>query len=111
MEVIKNMELMQPIATNQIEPNSDWVHEIKYDGFRAKLFRSNDQIKLISRNKKDLTENFPEIILFCKKLQPKMAAMLPIQLDGELVILNNHFQANFAAIQKRGRLKTKEKIE
>src|SRR5690625_3334807 len=104
------MELMQPIATSHIEPSSEWVYEVKYDGFRATLLWTSNHIKIISRNNKELTENFPEIISFCQKSQSKVASMLPIQLDGELVILNNHFQANFAAIQKRGRLKTKEKI-
>src|SRR5690625_736611 len=99
----KKMELMQPIATSRIEPNSDLVYEVKYDGFRATLQWSTKQIKIISRNNTELTENFPEIISYCQQIQPKITNLLPIQLDGELVILNNQFQANFAAIQKRGR--------
>jgi len=104
------MELMQPIATAKITPNSDWMYEVKYDGFRVLIIWTTKQIKIISRNHTDLTKNFPEIIIFCKQIQPKIVTHLPLRLDGELVVLNNKFQANFAAVQQRGRLKSSEKI-
>lgn len=105
------MELMQPIATEKIEPNENWIYEVKYDGFRASLLWNKEEIKIISRNRKDLTDNFPEISAFCRKIEPTVTDYLPMQLDGELVVLNNKYQANFSAIQQRGRLKVKEKIE
>ncbi|MEI3612318.1 DNA ligase D [Pseudogracilibacillus sp. SO30301A] len=104
------MELMQPIQTAKIIPKKDWIYEVKYDGFRASLLWSENNIQIISRNNIDLTENFPEVLAYCKKIEPVLTKNLPIQLDGELVVLNNAYQANFSAIQKRGRLKLKEKI-
>ena len=101
---------MQPIATAHIEERSDWIYEMKYDGFRAVINWTKEGITIQSRNKKSLTENFPEIISYCKKIEPQISSFLPVQLDGELVILNHPFQANFSAIQKRGRLKMKQKI-
>lgn len=104
------MELMQPIPTEKIVPKKDWIYEVKYDGFRASLLWSKNNIQIISRNDIDLTENFPEVLAYCKKVEPIFTENLPILLDGELVVLNNAYQANFSAIQKRGRLKLKEKI-
>lgn len=105
------MEFMKPIATMKVEESSDWLYEVKYDGFRAQLIWTENEIKLISKNKLDLSKNFPEIIAYCRQLQPTIKKYLPLHLDGELVILNNRYQANFAFIQKRGRLKSKEKID
>src|SRR5690606_16320988 len=90
----------------------DWVYEVKYDGFRCVLHWHQDgSIQLTSKNNKNLTDNFPEIVQFCKENAAAIQTLLPLQLDGELVILNNEYQANFSWIQKRGRLKNKEKIQ
>lgn len=102
---------MKPIPTEKITEKTDWIYEVKYDGFRAMLIWKKDNITLISKNKHDLTQNFPEIIAFCKAIETKITNHLPLIFDGELVILNHTYQANFAAIQQRGRLKTKEKID
>ena len=105
------MDLMQPIAANEIEHGSDWLYEVKYDGFRAILVWAPGKITITSRNDKNLTSNFPEIVAFCKKAESLVADVLPVQLDGELAVLNNRYQANFSAIQKRGRLKAEKKIQ
>src|SRR5699024_5394314 len=52
----------------------------------------------------------PEIIDACKTVAPFVEDFLPLQLDGELVILNHNYQANFSRIQQRGRMKSKERI-
>jgi len=104
------MSLMQPIRISELRENTDWIYEIKYDGFRVNLLLSDNRIKIISRNNKDLTANFPEIIQVCEKNISTIKKFLPIQLDGELAILNNAYQANFSLIQMRGRLKTVKKI-
>lgn len=104
------MKLMQPIERTEIPTKKDWVYEVKYDGFRCVLHWETNKIKLVSRNEIDLTEKFPEIIGFCIENQSKITKLLPLKLDGELVVINNEFQANFSAIQKRGRLNKKETI-
>ncbi|MFC4558139.1 DNA ligase D [Virgibacillus kekensis] len=104
------MQLMKPIASEEIPVGTDWVYEVKYDGFRCVLEWTESSIKLISRNDKDLTANFPEIIAYCREIEELVSEDLPLLLDGELVVLNNPYQANFSWIQKRGRLKHKEPI-
>ncbi|MBO1002579.1 DNA ligase D [Pseudogracilibacillus auburnensis] len=104
------MNLMQPIVITDLHQDDVFLYEVKYDGFRAVVHWTDKKIGIISRNNKELTENFPEIIQYCESIQSQVKSFLPMQLEGELVVLNNKFQANFALIQKRGRLKTKEKI-
>lgn len=109
---MKNIDTMQPISSLEIPRSDDgFVYEVKYDGFRATLFWGKDNVQLTSRNQKDLTTHFPEIIYFCQTIQASMDPFLPLQLDGEIVILNNYYQANFNLIQKRGRMKLTKKIE
>ncbi|MYL29557.1 DNA ligase D [Halobacillus halophilus] len=93
-------------SSDELPEDGEWIFEPKYDGFRAFLEFSPEGIRLISRNGKDLTEKFPEI---CSAVPPPGTA--PFTLDGEIVILNTAFQANFKLLQKRGRLKNPESIQ
>ena len=104
------MDMMKPIASTEIPKGDNWLYEVKYDGFRCVLIWEVDHIRLVSKNKKDLTANFPEIVDYCLAKQQQIKKKLPLKLDGELVILNTPFQANFSQIQQRGRLKDTMKI-
>ena len=105
------MKLMQPIERTDVPIEMGWVYEVKYDGFRCVLHWEKNHVWLASRNDIDLTDKFPEVITFCLENQSLIAKLLPLKIDGELVVLNNAFQANFSAIQKRGRLSKKETIQ
>lgn len=105
------MDVMKPIASDITPTGDEWLYEVKYDGFRCVLYWEKDRITLTSKNNQDLTENFPEIIEYCHEKQRLVAPYLPVKLDGELVVLNNAYQANFSWIQKRGRIKRKEAIQ
>ncbi|WP_160910660.1 DNA ligase D [Halobacillus litoralis] len=100
------MKPMLLTGTAELPEGDEWVYEVKYDGFRAILEASVEGVKLWSRNGKDMSERFPEIV---QMDIPKN--LLPFILDGELVILNTPFQANFEALQTRGRMRNKEKIQ
>ncbi|GAB3048228.1 DNA ligase D [Virgibacillus ainsalahensis] len=105
------MDIMKPIASSQTPLEDEWLYEVKFDGFRCVLDWGPEHIRLISKNNKDLTGNFPEIVDTCRKHQMNVSDLLPLKLDGELVVLNNPYQANFSLIQKRGRLKNKDTIK
>lgn len=64
-----------------IPSSGDWLFEPKWDGFRALIFRSGDELLLQSRDSKPLDRYFPE-------LRGPLLAQLPGQcvLDGEIVI-------------------------
>lgn len=101
---------MLPILTFDLPSSPDWLYEVKYDGFRAILDWNLNEITLTSRNGKPLFRQFPEIKDFLVKRQDQFKPFLPLQLDGELVVLENPFKANFSSIQVRGRLKSEKKI-
>lgn len=101
---------MKPIQTTEAPTGGKWIYEVKYDGFRAQLFWKMDSIQLISRNGHDMTHLFPEIGAYCREHQSAVQSLLPLVLDGELVVLNHASQANFERIQSRGRLKNTDRI-
>ncbi|MBP1916627.1 bifunctional non-homologous end joining protein LigD [Lederbergia galactosidilyticus] len=88
-----------------------WLYEIKYDGFRGILEWKENECFIWSRNGKNLLPQFPELEEYLKALQEQFHPWLPLKMDGELVILENDYKANFSQIQIRGRLKAKSKIK
>jgi len=71
--------------SNELPPgDSGWLYEPKWDGFRALIFKSGDELLIQSRDKKPLGRYFPE-------LEVSLRANLPDRcvLDGEVVIVNS----------------------
>ncbi|MDT3778769.1 DNA ligase D [Nitrospira sp. MA-1] len=72
----------------------DWLHEIKFDGYRIVSMVKNGRIRLLTRNGKDWTKKFPDIAGALKAL--------PVQqgiLDGEVVVLRSNGTSDFQALQ------------
>jgi bifunctional non-homologous end joining protein LigD len=107
----KKMDVMKPISSSEIPLGNEWLYEVKYDGYRCILRWSKDNLQLLSKNKTDLTDKFPEIIEYCKSQQAQLQQHLPLTIDGELVVLNNSYQANFSWIQKRARMHHMDSIQ
>jgi len=101
---------MVPILVDEIPKDSNWIFEAKYDGFRCLLYILEDRVELLSRNLKNLSESFPEIIYEITKKKTALSQFLPLVLDGEIVILESQYRASFEKIQLRGRTTTKSKI-
>src|SRR6266571_202113 len=72
-----------------------WIFEPKWDGFRALVFRDEDEVLIQSRDEKSLNRYFPEL------LEP-LRSQLPARsvLDGEIVIAKNS-GLDFEALQLR----------
>jgi bifunctional non-homologous end joining protein LigD len=72
--------------------SADWVHEVKFDGYRVQLRVEGGAAVLRTRKGLDWSERFPEIA--------RQAASLPdCILDGEIVALDAHQVPDFAALQ------------
>jgi bifunctional non-homologous end joining protein LigD len=70
----------------------DWVHEIKFDGYRLQLRVASGKATLKTRKGLDWTAKFPAVA--------KKAAKLPdCIVDGEIVALNKHGIPDFGALQ------------
>ncbi len=72
-----------------------WIFEPKWDGFRALVFRDQDEIEIQSRDEKPLNRYFPELLEALRAQLPARAV-----LDGEIVISRNG-ALDFEALQLR----------
>lgn len=73
---------------------AEWVHEIKFDGYRIGAVREGKHVRLESRNDVDWTDKLPEIVAAVRELPCSSAV-----LDGEAVILLNDGRTSFQALQ------------
>ncbi|TMC48031.1 MAG: ATP-dependent DNA ligase [Chloroflexi bacterium] len=71
-----------------------WVED-KYDGIRCQLHRDAGRVLLCSRDLKDITEQFPEVVRAARRVE---GALL---LDGELLAFRERRVLPFAALQTR----------
>lgn len=72
----------------------DWVYELKFDGYRALALKNGDAVQLLSRNEKDLSGRFPDIVESVKTLPVENAI-----LDGEIVALDPKGRSSFQLLQ------------
>ncbi len=96
---------MQPeLATLVKKPpiGDDWLHEIKFDGYRLLCFIKDKKIKFLTRNQKDWTEKFKELQREIQMLNIKSAI-----LDGEVIAVNKKNRSDFQLLSNS--INTKEK--
>jgi bifunctional non-homologous end joining protein LigD len=56
------MDFCLPIKATSVPSTPDWLHEVKYDGYRIRLERDGDCIRLITRGGYDWTKRYPWIV-------------------------------------------------
>jgi bifunctional non-homologous end joining protein LigD len=82
-----------------------WLHEIKFDGYRLLCFIKNGKVSLITRGQQNWTHKFPTIADAIEDLNLPDAI-----LDGEVVALDEQSQSNFQLLQNHLRDKNTDAI-
>lgn len=80
----------------QAVPTGRWSCEIKFDGYRAIAVLNGGKAELWSRNEKELSADFAEIVAALAKLKCRSAT-----LDGEIVALDAEGRSHFQLLQGR----------
>jgi bifunctional non-homologous end joining protein LigD len=85
------------LATLVDKPPSggEWLHELKFDGYRLLCHLEGRQIRFWTRNRKDWTVKFASVGKAVKSLPLKSAI-----LDGEIVALDSAGRASFQRLQQ-----------
>lgn len=73
----------------------DWLHELKFDGYRMVCHLQRGKSRFWSRNQKDWTEKFPNLSKALKAL-PVTAAIL----DGEVIVVDKAGRSSFQKLQQ-----------
>jgi bifunctional non-homologous end joining protein LigD len=87
------------LATLVTEPpaGDEWVHEVKLDGYRILARLDHGRARLVSRNGKDWTDEFPAVAAAVEGLDVRSAL-----LDGEVAMVLPDGTTSFSAMQNRG---------
>jgi bifunctional non-homologous end joining protein LigD len=72
----------------------DWLHEIKFDGYRFIAFKQGSKVRLVTRNQNDWSSKFKTVIQELRKFPVKN-----VILDGEIVVLDKNQKSNFQSLQ------------
>ena len=73
-----------------------WTYEVKWDGYRALAVKDGSRVQLISRNQKDLTRDYPAVVVAVQSVRPSSFV-----LDGEIVAVDGGGVPSFQALQHR----------
>jgi bifunctional non-homologous end joining protein LigD len=84
------------LATLEDAPprGEQWLHEIKYDGYRILAVKDGAEVQLMTRGGKDWTERFGNVAAQIGRLPLDTAV-----IDGEMVALDEEGLSDFQALQ------------
>src|SRR6516164_4461314 len=87
------IEPMLLLRTVELPDGPEWLHELKFDGYRALAIKNGGTVKLRSRNDNDFNSRYPAIV--------KALAAMPDEtvVDGEVVALDGDGKPSFNALQ------------
>jgi len=83
-----------PTKTDKLPSGSQWLHEIKHDGFRIIARKSGAQVRLYSRPGNDLTSRFPLIVETLARLRSRSCI-----IDDEAVACDENGVASFDLVR------------
>ena len=87
---------MAAVVVDKLPEGSEWLYELKFDGYRALLIKDEELVRLHSRKDKDLTALYPGIGRAGERLPADT-----LILDGEIVALAEDGRPSFQALQHR----------
>jgi bifunctional non-homologous end joining protein LigD len=91
--MFRSFEFCIPIVGTKVPAAPEWLHEIKYDGYRLRVERDGDRVRLITKSGYDWTRRFPWIAEAALKNRQKHFVT-----DGEAVILGVDGYSDFNAL-------------
>jgi bifunctional non-homologous end joining protein LigD len=82
-----------PTCEIKVPDRPEWIHEVKYDGYRLRVERDGDRVRLITRGGYNWTKRYPWIVEAALKNRYKQFV-----IDGEAVILGVDGISDFNAL-------------
>lgn len=79
---------------NSMPKGKEWLHEVKFDGYRVLTYLENGKARMMTRSGLDWTDKFGDISEIIARLKVDHAI-----LDGELVSLNAQKVSSFSSLK------------
>src|SRR5262245_12991057 len=91
--MFKAFEFCIPTRGIKVPSSPDWPHEVKYDGYRVRVERDGDRVRLITRGGYNWSKRYPWIVEAALKNRYKQFV-----IDGEAVVLGVDGISEFNAL-------------
>lgn len=88
---------IKPVLAEQVDrvPSGErWIHEVKFDGYRAQLHIANHDVRIYTRNGLDWTKRFRKVAHDADQISASSAI-----IDGEIVVPGEDGRTDFAVLQ------------
>src|ERR1700757_3712948 len=97
-----NFAFIEPMKAVRVTdlPVGDWLYELKFDGYRALAFKAGQEARLISRNRTNFDNDYPQLIDALTSLTARQAT-----IDGEITALDDEGRSSFQLLQSYGKAK------
>jgi hypothetical protein len=91
------IEPMLAVAVRKLPEGAAWSYELKFDGYRALGMKTDDKVRLLSRNGKDFTKRFAMIAVALERLPDETV------IDGEIIAYGADGRPSFNVPQNLAR--------
>jgi bifunctional non-homologous end joining protein LigD len=86
--------MVAPTLTGELPWRGNWLHEVKFDGYRMEVRLVPGEVFITSRNQLDWTHRFPQLARAFKKLPSTHLLM-----DGEVCSIDEQGRSDFGQLQ------------
>ena len=87
--------IQKATLVDAVPSGSDWIHEMKYDGYRCLLAIGGGRAIVYTRSGLDWSDKFPDIAAAGTRIDARSAL-----IDGEIVKLDDKGNTGFSALQQ-----------
>jgi bifunctional non-homologous end joining protein LigD len=91
----RELDVQLATLSKRVPDGDQWLHEVKYDGYRIVAFLEDGAVRLTSRNGRDWTERLSVVAQAVARLPARSAV-----LDGEVVVIGPGGVSDFSALQE-----------
>jgi bifunctional non-homologous end joining protein LigD len=95
-----HLEPCLPVRAAEPPSGPQWLHEIKFDGFRLMARRRSADVRLLTRSGYDWTERYPAVVAALRAFKVKSCL-----LDGEITVCNEYGLPVFDLLRYGRRIK------
>jgi DNA ligase D-like protein (predicted ligase)/DNA ligase D-like protein (predicted 3'-phosphoesterase) len=100
------VEFMLAGISPTVPTRGDWLYEVKWDGIRAMIALDDGRVRILSRNQRDITSAFPELLKADDSFRANTALF-----DCEIVCLDKAGKPMFKEVINRMRQTTERGAE
>jgi bifunctional non-homologous end joining protein LigD len=94
-EMPSTLEPMLATLTTAVPSGTDWLYEVKWDGYRALCFLADGKVRMLSRRGNNLNKQFAPIA----EALPQCVKAESAIIDGEVVALDENGKPSFQHLQ------------